>query len=605
MKGWQRPEKPPSRQPVLPGLFSPPKTRRLATPGEQALETARARLVVIALVFVLAWIVVAGRLAYLTLSGSPSDFQNDRTATGEAPARRADITDRNGNVMATSLPTVSVCADDKSIINPDEAAKELLAILPDLDPKRLNDALHGDKYCAMIKRHLTPHQYYEVNKLGIAGIEFRPDEHRLYPADNLSAHIVGYTDIDDNGIAGIEKSMDARLENDPDPLALSIDLRVQGIMRQELAQAMGDFNAQAAAGLVMDIHTGELLSLVSLPDFDPNHAGDATPDQRFNRATQGVYEMGSTFKIFNTALALDSGFVHMGDTFDTRKPPEIGRHKIRDFEEENRPLNVAEIFVHSSNIGSALMAERFGPERQRAFFERLGLTEKLSLEIPEVGAPLIPSARDWNETTMLAAAFGHGIAVNAVQLAGAVATIVNNGIPVHPTLLKKTGDADSGDQGTAAVISPRTSALIRAMMRLVVTRGTAKFADVPGYMVAGKTGTADKIGANHHYEDNARVSSFIGVFPINAPRYLVFALLDDPKGNAKTHGFATAGWTAAPAIARIVAQIGPLLDLPPLTKADVAAADEKLLQPLGNLTVDGVPVEEGDGYASVKPDGAE
>jgi cell division protein FtsI (penicillin-binding protein 3) len=589
---------PASHQPSLPGLFSGPRIRRLATPREQALEIARTRIIILMLLFAVAWVTLGARLSYLTLRGdSPQEAQATHTVPGDGAAERADITDRNGVVMATSLPTVSLCADSKAITDPDEAAKQLMTALPDLNAQKLSEDLRNGKHCAMIKRHLTPRQYYEVNKLGIAGLVFHPDEHRIYPTGNLAAHVVGYADIDDNGIAGVEKSMDARLNENPAPLALSIDLRVQAIMRQQLFDAMNEYHAVGAAGLVMDINTGEVLSMVSLPDFDPDHPGTASDDQRFNRDTLGVYEMGSTFKIFNTALALDSGMVHVTDTFDTAHPLEIGNHKIRDFEKENRALNVVEIFTHSSNIGSARMAQRFGGTRQRAFFAKLGLAEKSSIELPEVSAPLIPPARDWSESTTLTAAFGHGVAVNAVQLAGAVATIVNDGQTVRPTLMKAAAPPALCED---RVVSANTSALIRGMMRLVVTRGTAKKADVEGYLVAGKTGTADKIGANHRYMENARLSSFIGVFPVNSPKYLVFALLDDPKGNAKTYGFATGGWVSAPIVHQVVAQIGPLLNMAPLPKDMEAAAEHQVLKPLGAETVDGKAVEEGSSYASVE-----
>ena len=346
---------------------------------------------------------------------------------------------------------------------------------------------------------------------------------------------------------------------------------------------MHDYQAEAAAGLVMDATNGEILAMVSLPDFDPDHPGESVKDQKFiNRTTLGVYEMGSTFKIFNTALALDSGLIHIGDLFDTAHPLEIGHRKINDFEKENRALNVAEIFTHSSNIGSARMAQIFGGTRQRAFFERLGLTEKLALEIPEIGAPLIPDPEDWGESTTLTAAFGHGIAVNAVQLGGAVATIVNDGHRVHPTLLKRTEPLEDSEP---PVISPRSSALVRALMRLVVTQGTAKKAEVDGYMIGGKTGTADK-QENGHYLKNARLSSF--------------ALLDDPKSNAKVERFATGGLVSAPVVNRVVSQIGPLLNMPPLSKNDIAATEHQILKPLGALIVDGKPVEEGSNDVAIQ-----
>ncbi len=595
-----------ARQPSLPGLFASPAptspaSRRLATPHEQAVEVARTRLTAAAVLFSIAYLIIAGRLAFLTLLSDTPEIPMAHQEISDSVASRADITDRNGTVLATSLPTISLCADAKKILNPDEAAKQLLATLPDLDAQKLNEDLHGSKHCVAIKRHLTPKQYYEVNKLGIAGLEFRPDERRIYPTGNVAAHVVGYTDIDNNGLAGIEKQLDTRLQEQPEPATLSLDLRVQTILHRELANAMANFQAEGAAGLVMDATTGELLAMVSLPDFDPQHPGIATDDQRFNRDTLGVYEMGSTFKIFNTALALDSGAVHVGDSFDTTHPIEVGSQTIKDFHAEPRWLNVAEIFTHSSNIGSARMAERFGGARQRAFLSRLGLTEKTSIELPEVGTPLVPNARDWGEPTTMTVAFGHGIAVNSVQLAGAVATIVNDGIAVHPTLLKQTVASNHIAQ-QEHIITPHTSAMMRALMRLVVTHGTAKGAEVAGYMLGGKTGTADKLDSHHHYTANARLSSFIGVFPLNAPKYLVFAMLDDPKGNAKTYGFATGGWVAAPVVSKVASQIGPLLDLPPLTPDMEANAQRQLMKPLGAQIVDGMPVEEGSNYAAAESD---
>ncbi len=283
--------------------------------------------------------------------------------------------------LATSIPTQSLCVDGKKLIDPDAAEKQLLAVLPDLDEKKLDDALHSGKHCALIRRHLTPKQTYAVNKLGIVGLEFQPDERRLYPAGNIAAHVVGYTDIDNKGLAGAEQEFGMQLEEQQEPVALSVDLRLQTIMHDELSTAMEQFHAIGAGGLVMDISTGEILAMTSLPDFDPAHPGNGEEEARFNRDTLGVYEMGSTFKIFNTALALDSGLIHPGDTFNTVDPIDVGGHTIHDFESEKRWLNVAEIFTHSSNIGSAHMAEIFGGTRQRAFLARLGLTEKAAARI--------------------------------------------------------------------------------------------------------------------------------------------------------------------------------------------------------------------------------
>lgn len=604
MKDWRiAKRRTASQQPSLPGLFASKNSRRLATPHEQALDTAHSRLLAGILLFAIAYLVIAGRLTYLTLLTDSPDLPTARHEVNDSVASRADITDRNGIVLATSLPTISLCADAKKILNPDEAIKQLLNVLPDLDTQKLSDDLHGAKHCAMIKRHLTPKQTYEVNRLGIAGLEFHPDERRIYPAGNVTSHLVGCTNIDNGGMAGIERRFDTRLEENPQPLMLSVDLRLQTIMHRELANAMDEFHAEGAAGLIMDISSGELLAMVSLPDFDPQHPGAAVADEQYiNRNTLGVYEMGSTFKIFNTAMALDSGLVHVGDTFDTAHPIQIGHQTIKDYHPENRWLNVAEILTHSSNIGSARMAERLGGARQRAFLSRLGLTEKLSIELPEVGAPLLPSANDWGDATTMTVSFGHGIAVNSTQVIGAVASIVNDGIQVHPTLLKKTIPNYSSVNDQDRVVSPHTSALIRGLMRLVVTRGTAKAAEVAGYIMGGKTGTADKLGANHHYLTNARLSSFIGVFPLNAPKYIVFAMLDDPKGNAKTYGFATAGWVTAPVVSRVASQMGPLMNLEPLSPEAQAATERQILKPLGAQLVDGKPIEEGSNYAAVESD---
>ena len=603
---WRRTKRAAPQHPTLPGLFTPQaRIHRLATPHEQALEQARGRLCIAIAIFSLAFCVISARVSYLSLMNDAPEIASAAPPThdgsGDSITARADITDRLGTVLATSLPTQSLCADGRKILNPDEAAKLLVGALPDLDTKRLNDDLRSSKHCVMIKRHLTPKQYYEVNKLGIAGLEFQPDERRVYPASEGTAHVVGYTDIDNTGIAGMERSINDRLEKAPEPVALSIDLRLQTVMRHELQAAMKEFHAIGAAGLVMDANTGEVLSLVSLPDFDPQHPGTASDDARFNRDTLGVYEMGSTFKIFNTAMALNSGLVRVSDQFDTTKPLEVGHHKIRDFEPAHRWMNVAEIFTHSSNIGSALMAERVGGTKQRAFLARLGLTTKVPFELPEVGAPIVQSPENWSEATTMTAAFGHGIAVNAVQLAGAFATIINNGLPVHPTLLKQPPQVQNVADADDRIITSRTSGIVRALLRLVVTRGTAKGAEVAGYMIGGKTGTADK-NNGHGYDHHARMSSFLGAFPINAPKYVVFALLDDPKGNAKTSGFATGGMVAAPLVGRIVSQIGPRLGVQPLSPEMEATAERQLLKPVGSQIVDGMPVEEGSNYASVESD---
>ncbi len=606
MTGWRsRRNRRVTRQPSLPGLLDTPGRQRLPSQPEQALERARLRLVVVLFMFGLLYAIIGCRVTTLTLLSDAPETPILNTASRDAPVvARADIVDRNGTVLATSLPTVSLCADSRKVIDAGEAISKLRTVLPDIDIKRLDRELQSAKRCALIRRHLTPKQYYEVNRLGIAGLEFSPDESRVYPAGRLTAHVTGYTDIDSNGIAGMEKSLNKRLQQTPQPVALSLDLRLQTILYRELSQAVNEFKALGGAGVIMDSRTGEILALTSLPDFDPQKPGNADDNAKFNRATLGVYEMGSTFKIFTAALGLDTNVIKPSDRFDTTNPIEAGRQTIRDFHPSKRPLNVAEIFMESSNIGAARIAEKIGASRQRAFLGDLGLTQKSSIELPEVGFPIVPSSSNWNNIATMTVAFGHGIAVNAVQLAAAVASIVNDGQKVRPTLLKRESKEEE-NLAKERVVSSRTSAQLRALMRLVVTDGTAKAAEVPGYIVAGKTGTADKL-TNGQYNKNARLSSFIGVFPANAPRYLVFAMLDDPKGNAKTYGYATGGWTAAPIISRVVSQMGPLLDLPPQDPDVLAVTERQLLRPLGGEVLTTLKLnKDNEDYASVESNRAQ
>ncbi len=607
MKAWRgRGRKRSSfQQPFLPGLAGSPEApqslRRFSSPGEAALAIALGRTSVLFFLFSLFFVLASGRLAMLMTENDPREPTLLRAASDAIPVTaRADIADRNGTLLATSLPTMALVADAQGVLDPQEAAVKLASVLPDLNAEKLLEELKRSKRHIVVRRRLTPRQVFEINKLGIAGMGFSPDESRIYPSAEIAAHVVGYTDIDNNGIAGLEKGLNKRLSENPAPVETSLDIRLQTILHREIKQAMKDFQAIGGAGIIMDARNGEILSLVSLPDFAPQAAGQASKDALFNRASLGVYEMGSTFKIFNTALALDSGLIRPAERFDTIRPIEIGGKVIKDFHPVKYWLNVAEILMESSNIGSARMAERLGKTRQKAFLTLLGLTQRPSLEIPEVGAPLVPSDATWRDATTMTISFGHGIAVSAVQLAAAAAALVNGGLAVSPTLLKGGNDAKMAEKGTVRVVSERTSAQMRALLRLAVKSGTGQRADVRGYLVGGKTGTADK-SAGRGYNENARISSFLGVFPANAPRYVVFVLLDDPKGNAKTYGYATGGWTAAPVAGRVVSQIGPLLSLPPVEEDMMAASEHQLLRPLGAEVLESLKLRnEADDYASVE-----
>jgi len=521
--------------------------------AQQSLETGRTRLLLTALIFVAGFAAIGARLVWVTLlRGGEERVAHERQIEKFTP-RRADIVDRNGVVVATMLTEPSLYADPRKIANPKEVARKLVAVLPDLSEGEVLAKLSSDRGFVWLKRHLTPRQEYEVNRLGIPAFQFEHEERRVYPEGNLVAHIVGYSGMDDHGLAGIERGLDDMLRGSKEPLVLSIDLRLQHILYEELSRAVADFTAKAGVGLILDLNNGEILSMISLPDFDSNKPGSATSEMLFNRVTLGTYEMGSTFKIFTTAMALDAHTTSLTGGYDAAHAIHIGRFTITDYHAQNRWLSVPEIFEYSSNIGAARMALDAGTERQRDFLGRLGLLRAPTIEVPEIGAPQIPNP--WHEVNTLTVAFGHGISVSPLQLAVAAGAVVDGGILRQATLLKRPdGYVPSGQQ----VMSQRTSEDMRRLMRLVVERGTGTNAAAPGYVVGGKTGTAEKPSA-HGYAHKALLSSFVGAFPINAPRYLVVAIIDEPQPNAKSHGFATAGWTAAPVVGRTVQRIAPLL----------------------------------------------
>jgi cell division protein FtsI (penicillin-binding protein 3) len=529
-------------------------------PLGKSLDIGRKRLVVTGAVFALGFLVIGLRLAQVTLLSKPDAALTHLVQPAVVKSvdyGRADIVDRNGIVLATTLDSPSVFANPHLIADPADAAHRLAGLLPGADEPELLTKLTSDKSFVWLARHLTPTQQYAVNALGIPGVDFEREERRVYPNGPLAAHVVGYSGLDNKGLAGIERSFDPALDSARQPLQLSIDIRLQAILREEMAKTVADFSAIGATGIVMDVRSGEILSMVSLPDFDPNDLNTAIPKTIFNRATLGVYEMGSVFKIFNTALALDSHKSTLTSIYDTR-PITIGRFTIHDYHPFNRPASVTEIFMESSNIGSARMVLESGPEVQRAFLDKLGLLRPPAIEIPEIGAPEVP--HPWREINAMTIAYGHGLSVSPIQTAIAASAIVNGGVLRPATLIKH---ADGYVPAGTRVIAEHTSEEMRKLMRLVVTEGTGKNADVAGYLVGGKTGTAEKV-EGRGYAKKALLSSFIGVFPINDPQYMVYVIIDEPHGTKKSYGFATAGWTAAPAVARIIARMAPLFGVKPI-----------------------------------------
>jgi cell division protein FtsI (penicillin-binding protein 3) len=538
--------------------------------GEKSsnLSLAHGRIVLIVALFILAYIVVVARLVDATLIEGYLK-QHDETSAADQIVddenlRRADIVDRNGVILATSLKTASVYADPKLVTDPIAAAKALAKIFPDMAYGEVLKKLQDDRRFVWIRRNLTPDEQKKILEIGEPGLAFDYDYRRIYPQGRLAAHMVGYSDIDGKGLSGIERSFNSILKKGNDPIRLTLDIRLQHILRRELQAAIRDFTAVGGTGMIMDVNTGEVLAAVSVPDFDPNVPGsDANSPAMFNRATLGVYEIGSIFKTFTTAALLEKKRAPMTMTFDAKDPIKIGRFSIKDFHPENRTLTVPEVFMLSSNIGTAHMGEYIGTDGLRSMFRDLGLMSKVDFEIDEVGSPLVPSP--WREVSTLTTSYGHGIAVTPLQLVRAMCTVVNGGLLVTPRLVLEDGSENEAfaDNVKTRILSKETSLKMRQLLRLVVTDGTATKADVPGYMVGGKTGTADK-NSGGRYDRNKRMSSFVGVFPMSDPKYAVLIMVDEPKPNKSSYGYATAGWVAAPAVARVISAAGLLLNIKPV-----------------------------------------
>ena len=554
------------------------RARRHQTDRAQrrAIETGRTRLVLMGTLAMLAFLAIGVRLVDVMVL---REGHEPRLADTNLPVawqtERADILDRNGEILATNLRTASLYADPKKVQNPKQAARRLARLLPSLNRAATLTLLTSDRRFIWIRRHLTPRQQYAVNALGIPGLYFQHEERRAYPHGNLTAHVVGFTGVDNRGLAGIEKSFDEVLRNGSGPLQLSLDVRIQHILADEIADAMARFQAIAGIGVVMDVTSGEVLGLVSMPDFDPNRPGAASPNALFNRATLGIYEMGSTFKIFTAAMALESGTATIQSIYDASKPIRVARFLIRDFKPKNRWLSVPEILMYSSNIGAAKMAMEVGTDRQQTYLAKLGLLNQADIELPEIGMPLRP--KRWREINLMTISYGHGLAVSPLQLTSAVATVANGGIALPATMLRQPDVAKNAATEGRRVFSPATSERMRRLLRLVVAQGTGRNAAAKGYLVGGKTGTAEKISTKGYARKSLR-ASFVGAFPMQAPRYAVFVMLDEPKGDKKSFGYATGGWVAAPLVSRIVTRMAPLVGVAPIDENAPAIKQQMFIE---------------------------
>ncbi|MCB2109835.1 MAG: penicillin-binding protein 2 [Defluviimonas sp.] len=541
---------------------------------ETGRRTAAVRLVLINAAFLVAFATVAARMAVLAAS-DPQEPEAASSAGVSIVAQRADIVDRRGRILATNLLTHSLYAQPQQMVDPKGAAEKLAKIFPDLDAQRLQKDFTGSRKFLWIKKKISPEQMQMIHEIGEPGLLFGPRELRLYPNGAIAAQVLGGASFGREGVqsaeivgvAGVEKQFDAALRdpaNGGAPLELSLDLTVQSAVEDVLNGGIKLMNAKGGAAVLMDVHTGEIVALASLPDFDPNArpaaatTGDASDSPLFNRAVQGVYELGSTFKIFAVAQALDAGIVAPTTVIDTKGPLVWGKYRIRDFHNYGDKLTVTEVIEKSSNIGTARIANMIGGERQQAFLGKLGLFDPTPVELVEASGarPLRPAK--WSEITTMTVSYGHGLAASPLHLAAAYSAMVNGGTLVRPTL-RKRAEVSVGPR----IISERTSAEIRKMMRLVVQHGTATFGDVPGYEVGGKTGTADKPKPTGGYYKDKVVSTFAAAFPISDPKYVLVVTLDEPVETSGTEPRRTAGWTAVPVGAEIIRRAAPLLGLRP------------------------------------------
>jgi cell division protein FtsI (penicillin-binding protein 3) len=540
---------------------APPSRMRAFLEEQQDQKGAKApltRFTIIALLLFLSFCLIGARLFWVM---ALSQSKNHTSAPLLSPLKRGDILDRNGIILATNLITFSLFANPKSISDPRLIAKKLSSIFPDLSEKKLYQKLSSSNSFVWIKRNLTPKQKLSVQYLGQAGLDFQKEQKRVYPHEKLMAHVVGYTSVDNQGLSGIERQFETALKTTEAPVHLSIDVRVQHVLREALIKGMREFSAKKGSGIIMDAKTSEILGMVSLPDFDPHRP--KTSEAIFNTNTLGVYEMGSIFKIFTFAMGLDYRLISLNQGFDASKPIRFGRFTIRDFYAKNRWLSVPEIFMYSSNIGTVKIALKVGAERQKKFFEKLGFLKPLKTELGENGVPMAP--RNWKDINVATISYGYGMAISPLQLVSGVATMVNGGVLRAPTFLKK----EKGKDSYTRIISAATSEKIRRLMHLVVKNGSGKRSDAQGYVVGGKTGSANKKieGGKGYAKKNKHRSIFMGAFPMTDPRYLIFIMLDEPKGTKKTWGLSTGGITSAPIAKEVIEKAAPILGVMPVDES--------------------------------------
>lgn len=519
---------------------------------QQASRQLQGRLQWLVMGFIVVFSIIALRSLQLTVFPDEAHKPKEKSNGEVLTQRRADITDRNGTLLATSLRVASLYADAKMVDDTAGTVAELKKIFPELNVERLKAKLDKGGRFVWIKRHITPSEQKKVNSLGIPGLEFMDEYQRVYPYGGLTAHVVGAVNVDGRGIEGAENQLEDRLHEVKKPVKLAMDVRLQSILSEEVDAQIKHFEAIGGAGIVIDIENGEVLAAVSLPTFDPNHPGSPQDRARFNRLVSGVYEMGSSFKVFSTAAMLEYKDPEMDRTFKTTQPIRRGRFTITDYHPEKHDMTIPEIFMHSSNIGAALMAEEVGTPGIKEFYGKLGFLEPLQTDLVKSARPLVP--KPWGELSTLTASYGHGIAVTPLHLAEGMLKVLT---PRPAGLEFVLDDGKKASDRNERVVGHKTSDTLRRLLRLTVRTGTGGKADVPGFLVGGKTATAEKT-SGRGYNKSSLLSSFVGVYPTDKPKTMVIVMIDEPKGQKDSYGFATAGWTAAPAVGRTISRMAAL-----------------------------------------------
>ena len=554
-------------------VVAPQQGAHLLGTNARRRKQARQRLAIMIGLFTVAYVILGARLIQYGIS---EPIQSASIGPGHAVASRPNIVDRNGLLLATDLNMVSLYAEPRRIIDADEVVEKLASVIPNLDWSETHRKLRSQSAFQWLRRQLTPKQQADILALGLPGIGFRPEKRRIYPGGATASHVVGHVNVDNQGLAGMERYLDSQgladlraagVTNDTrlEPVKLSIDLRVQNIVREVAAKAMVDYKAEAAGAVIIDVETGEVLAMASVPDYDPNEPSrrlaDGSIDKEyekgwFNRISNATFEMGSTFKSFTLAMGLDEGKINLNSVVDASRPIRMGGFTIRDFKGKNRPLSIPEVFQYSSNIGTAAVADMVGIEGHQQFLTRLGLLSKMETEMPGVATPTQP--RTWKKINSVTISFGHGVATTPLQTAVAAAALMNGGYLVPPTFLTRT--KEEAQALATRVIKDKTSVDMRTLYDWNGIKGSGRHAQVEGFHVGGKTGTADKV-INGRYARDMNFNAFVAAFPMDKPRYIVLSIIDAPRTGE--NGGRTAASTAAPMIKAIIRRVAPLLGVQP------------------------------------------